>query len=176
MKYKLCICLLLIISCLSISCSNNINQSDSSADFGSSTSPTQGTSSFSTHIDNCKLIVNGKDIAAGNYVRINKEYAELPFTAIMEALGSKIIWLNQTNAIIIFRNESYILDTAQCTLIEAGGNINFLSAPPGGTQYYKTAEKELVLDDSTMNSAFYLMKADIDIKINYNDSIITINS
>ena len=42
--------------------------------------------------NNCRLIVKGKDITEGNYVRIIEEHqmAEIPLTAVMEALGAEV--------------------------------------------------------------------------------------
>ena len=176
MKNKLCVCLLLIIlSCLFISCSNNAAQNNTAANIMQTAPLSQGTFSVSTPRSNCMLIVNGKDITNGNYVRIDKEQTALPFTAIMEALGSRVTWLNQTTAIIIFRNKSYILNTSDCTLVETGGKTNFLSAPPGGIRHYKMEGNEFILDYCTMAGAFQLMKAEVEIKIDYDDNIITIN-
>jgi len=45
-----------------------------------------------TRVEDAKLIVKGKDITAGNHVKINFEYqlAEIPITALLKALGVKI--------------------------------------------------------------------------------------
>ena len=70
------------------------------------------------------LIVNGKDITAGHYVKINKtyRYAEVPFLAVLEALGAKIEQIDEINVKITIYNDKenlsdanikdiYILDT-----------------------------------------------------------------
>lgn len=69
---------------------------------------------------NCKLIVNGKDITSGNYVKLNYEYhyAELPLTLVMKALGAKVEWQSNTTAMITFGGKDYILDTTKDSLIE----------------------------------------------------------
>ena len=80
MKNKLCVCLLLIIlSCLFISCSNNAAQNNTAADIMQTAPLSQGTFSVSTLKSNCMLIVNGKDITNGNYIWIDKEQTTLPF-------------------------------------------------------------------------------------------------
>ena len=43
-----------------------------------------------------RLLVNGNDITIGNYVRLHEDHVDLPFIAIMEALGAKIVWKNET--------------------------------------------------------------------------------
>jgi len=125
-------------------------------------------------INNCILIVNKNDITSGNYVKLNQDYAELPFTAVMKALGAKVVWLNKTTANITYEDSIYILDTTECMLIKVGDNWNFLIPPPGGTRYYQVIEYELILDSVTMRSAFKLMGTNVKININYEEKIINI--
>lgn len=125
-------------------------------------------------MNNCILIVDGKDITSGNYVKLNQNYVELPFTAIMKTLGSKVVWKNETTAEIAYDGKDYILETTNCSFMEDGGNVNIISTPPGGKRHYQIIGNEFVLDNVTMHGAFQLMGTKLKICIDYENKIIDI--
>lgn len=186
MKKKLFVYLsLCIILCIAAGCTENKSSTlptDNSfmtpaTDGASTTSPTQSaitTNRGDDEVNDCKLMVNGKDITSGNYVKLNEYYADLPFTEVMEALGAKVEWQNKTTAKITYVGQDYILDTTKCSLIEVGGTFNIISTPPGSTRHYQVVGDEFILDNVTMKGAFQLMGTSIKININYDDKIVNI--
>lgn len=187
MKVKLftsllfCIILCMVSGCSkSISSSSQINDSSTTlaTDGVSTASPYQSEITSNTGDDkmnNCILIVNGKDITSGNYVKLNQNYAELPFTAVMKALGAEVVWRNKTTAEITYDGKNYILKTTDCSLIEVGGTMNVISTPPGAIRHYQVVVDEFVLDNVTMKGAFQLMETNLKINVNYEDRIVNIH-
>lgn len=179
MKPKYLVCLLLCTSlCITIGCTNNIHPT---ATINNASTPSLSSTQniLKTEgdiVSNCTLIVNGIDITSEHYVKINEDYAELPFIAIMDTLGAEIVWQNENTANITYNSKNYILKTNDCSFMEVGGQVNFLSTPPGGTRHYKTVEGEFILDSVTTSGAFQLMKANTKININYTDKVITIKN
>ena len=128
-------------------------------------------------VNNCKLIVKGKDITYQNHVKINHElrYVELPLTAVMKELGAEIKWLNGTTAKTTFKGKEYILNTIKCSFIEIGTTFNILGIAPGSkhSAYYQVVDNEFVIDSS---SALLLVNnlMGAKIKIDYDKAIVTI--
>ena len=123
---------------------------------------------------NGMLNVNGKDIISEN-VKIHKNYADLPFTDVLKALGFNVVWLNGNNAEIILNDKKYILNLAEVSFIEDGKNNNLILPPPGSRTYNcEVLEKELILDSVTVHSVMYLMKRKININIDHDKLIVYI--
>ena len=123
---------------------------------------------------NCRLVVNGEDITSGNYVMITQDDVYLPFTAILEALGAEVLWQSDTTAKISYDGKKYLLTTTDCSLIEEGGDFNFLLIPPGGIHRYWTIENEFVVDDTMMQSVFILMEKDIRVRFSSKEKVVNI--
>lgn len=184
---KLCIGLsfCVIIVCTVVGCTENISLSsstDNSSDVPTQSveSPSQPTPTSTGEIqmnNSYKLIVNGKDITAGVYININFEhrYVELPFTAVMQALGAEVEWQNQTTAKVSYSGKNYFLDTTKCSFVEDGKSLNLMSTPPGGIRRHQVVGDEFVLDDGTMSGVFQLMGVSIRINRNFDEKIITIS-
>ena len=124
-----------------------------------------------------KLIVNGKDITNGNHIKINYEYlyAELPFTAVVTALGAKVEWSSKTIATITFGGKDFILDTAKVSFTEVGGGPNAFIIPPGTAHgiHSQIIGDEFVIDsDSARGLIVNMMGAKID--IDYERAIVKI--
>ncbi len=123
---------------------------------------------------NCRLVVNGKDITSENYVMLTQDDVYLPFTAILEALGAELLWQSDTTAKISFDGKKYLLTTTDCSLIEEGGDFNFLLIPPGGIHRYWTIENEFIVDDTMMQSVFILMEKDIRVRFSSKEKVVNI--
>ncbi|MBQ9106309.1 MAG: hypothetical protein IJY56_00295 [Clostridia bacterium] len=81
----------------------NAISSDVSTDSGSSDVADDG---------QCRLIVNGKDITEGNYVKMFAEYRQehLPVLAIAKELGAQIEWQSETQVTLSYNGKSHTLD------------------------------------------------------------------
>ena len=129
------------------------------------------------NINDYTLIVLGQDITKGNYVNFHEKprYAELPFTAVMKALGAKVEQKNENMIEIVFDSKTYVLDTKSVTLVKAGSNNNCIIPAPGSKVYYQIVENELVIDDITFNTIAMMMGINLKIDVNYQQSIVEIN-
>lgn len=125
---------------------------------------------------NCKLVVNGRDITAESYVRIDyeKHYAEIPFIAVVTNLGAEFKWKNSKVAIITLNNKEYILNLNKKSLITNGSTFNIIDLPPGTKHgaFFKKFDDEIVIDSDSIAHFIYLIGARI--MVNYDTSIISI--
>ena len=129
------------------------------------------------NINDYTLIVLGQDITKGNYVNFHEKprYAELPFTAVMKALGANVEQKNENMIEIVFDSKTYVLDTKSVTLVKAGSNNNCIIPAPGSKVYYQIVENELVIDDITFNTIAMMMGIKLKIDVNYQQNIVEIN-
>ena len=143
---------------------------------GNTSQPTTPNTEEGKATNNCKLIVNGEDISSEVYVNIHfeKRYADIPFIAVMRALGGEVEWISPSTAKVIFNGKNYSLNTTECLFVEEGKSLNLMSTPPGGTRHYQVIGDEFILDDGTMSGAFQLMGFDIKIDRNFEEKIISI--
>lgn len=113
------------------------------------------------------LIVNGNDLSYVNYVSLNyeKQYAELPLTAIMEALGANVEWVSEKNVSIVFNNTKYVLNPKKKTLKKEGDSFNIIALPPGTKHggYYQIRDKEFIVDSDSARHFIYMTGAKITI-------------
>lgn len=129
------------------------------------------------------LLVNGKNIAPENYVKFYeiKDYALLPFNAILEELGAVTQWQTDTTAIITLNGKTYNLDTEKCTLTEEGTDNNLLVplvAPgnklPVDIPMYMMYDGEFILDNYTTQGALAKLGFNYVVSVNYNTETVTI--
>lgn len=120
-----------------------------------------------------RLIVNGKDITDGNYVRINKTsgYAELPVIAVFKALGydAEMQYDQNTDsyAVIVEDNTEFL--NTQC---------NDFGFPPGvgDTDYVRRImDNEIVIDSDAIDTVMYWGYS-TEIDIDYDSNTVYINS
>jgi hypothetical protein len=118
--------------------------------------------------NNCKLIVRGKDMPSGIYVKINYERrdAEIPITAIMKELGAKVEWQDKTKVKIAFGDHDRILDTAQQDF--------GLPRPPGSTHYFRQVIGNEVIIDSTSATGLIVYWMGAKISIDYDKNFVSI--
>lgn len=130
-----------------------------------------------------KLFVNGKDIAPDNYVKFYeiKNYAFVPFTAILKEYGATVKWTSESDAIITLNGKNYILDAEKCTLKEENGTENLLIpyfAP--GTESEKDAplytryKDDFIVDNYTLQGALKELGFSYTVDVNYKTETITI--
>ena len=146
------------------------------------------------------LNVNGKDIASKN-VTIRKEkfsnsvlpfpnsfiakiselfskgyyyHTDLPLTEVLKGLGMNVEWIDNNIANITLNEKNYVLDLEEVSLIETGEKFNLISSTDGGRRAYKVLDKELILDDNTIKNALYLIGEMIDVRIDFDESVVYI--
>ena len=148
----LVVILFLITSCSIKEHNHSINNTDTESDHSINDTDTETDHSKEndTLRNNCKLIVNGKDISDKNYVRIdlqNRE-AELPLTAILKEFGAEINWKDSKTVEITYEEENLILGE--------GFEDLGLPIPPGTTNAVrKIIDNELIVDSTSAQDIFF---------------------
>jgi len=127
---------------------------------------------------NGTLIVNNKEITSEN-IKIHRslqiDYAELPLTEVLNALGFDIEWLDNNTAKMVYNDEKYILNLAEVSFIKESENFNLIRIPPGSRiYYYKALDRELILDSDTIYWLMSDAKRRIKINIDHDKSVIYI--
>lgn len=127
---------------------------------------------------NCRLIVNGADITENNYVYINHEEknAELPVSAIVEALGGSISWspcqpypLKDRCIWEITLNDG----VASYDTSKSDFGIGYLTDVAGLTR--KAFPNEIIVDAETLDTFFY-HAFDVQIIVDYKNAVVYVNS
>ena len=123
--------------------------------------------------EKARLIVNGKDITEGNYVRINHtaKYAELPIAVVLKELGYEVEVKHDQNtdsyAVIIDDNTKF-LDTQY---EDYGFPIGY-----GDTDYVRRiVDDEIIVDSDAIFTVMYWGYF-AEIEINYNTNTVYVNS
>lgn len=130
----------------------------------STTSPT--TRKVKEWQNNCRLIVNGKDITSENYVHLVEEYqeVEIPVTAVMKELGAEVEWKGK-KVTITHNGYQRVIDTTQ----QAFG----MPRPPCSAYCCrKMIDGEVVIDSVSAGGMIRWMGAQI--SINVDEKIIEI--
>lgn len=122
-------------------------------------------------INNCKLIVNGKDITDDVYVMIDydTETVELPFLAIIEELGAEVEWKNNDVVIVTYNGMSQEIDTKD-------SDFGIAFPPGGGNSKYvrKIVNEDLIIDHISVISALkFTFNASV--TIDYDEAVIIID-
>ena len=127
--------------------------------------------------NNCRLLLNGKEIGNDCYVNINFEqrYAELPLIKILTEMGASVVWQDKFVVLINMNNNEYILNVNDCTLKKSDTESNYLALAPGANHEMicKTVSGEFICDSDT---SIYFIVYEIGAKMNidYDNAIITI--
>ncbi|MBR6563609.1 MAG: hypothetical protein IKK70_06710 [Clostridia bacterium] len=121
----------------------------------------------------CKLIVNGKDITEGSGVKMYSDRVELPFVAIMEALGREFEWENDKKAVI--KNDVFVLhvDTGELLLQGLASSPNFFDVFDDKPLEYTAMDKEILIDET--NAGAFFSEEGILLEINYEEMVIRIS-
>lgn len=119
------------------------------------------------HSVDAQLIVNGKDITKGNYVKIHPHYAELPLVAILRELGATVNWKGQKTAEIILNKKTFVLDTEKRLLTEKldGREIPHILVAPGRLGFSQDAVDEFILDDISVDTCLLYMNLDVTVTV-----------
>lgn len=169
MKKWMCILLALAMCFVATSCGKN----DTGAKDTSSTSQ-EATQNIRADY---KLIVNGKDIAAGTAFSINheKQYAEIPLTAALKALGCQVEWVNEKSVEIRYNDTVYVLNPSEQTLVKSGDSFNFIAVAPGAAHglYCETLDREFIIDSDSVS--YFLSQLGAQITIDYENNTVKID-
>lgn len=115
-----------------------------------------------------KLVVNGKDITAGNYVKINEGYsnASIPLTAVLTELG--IDWKWETDKILRIGSGEYVrrLDLTDPT-------FGWLIPPGTLGSVREVMDGEVIIDEQALNIYFFRAQ-NISISTDYETNTIRI--
>lgn len=121
----------------------------------------------------CRLIVNGKDITEGNYVLIDHiaKHAELPVTAIFNELGynAEMKYREETDSYIVTINQDDVF-------VDTQYDDYGLSLCAGDTDYVRSIiENEIIVDsDSIFTIMYWAYNAEI--KIDYATNTVYVDS
>lgn len=119
--------------------------------------------------DNCRLVVNGKDISDGLYVKMKAKYnnTEIPLLAVLKELGAQVQWKDTSVVTVQFKDSAFEIDTEK----EQFGIL----IPPGTRQAVrKVVEKEIIIDSNSVEG-FLLYNTGAVISIDYEKAIISID-
>ena len=121
-------------------------------------------------VNNCKLLVNGKDITNGKNVKINYEYqnTELPLLAILKELGADVQWEDNSRVIVTFEKIKVDIDT---TKDDFG-----IPIPPGTSNAIRYIINNELQIDGTSVQGLLLNIFRTTINVDYEAGIIYINS
>ena len=123
-----------------------------------------------------KLIVGGNEITSEHPIKMyvdERRYAEVPFVAVMQELGAEFEWQSESVAKMSFREMSFVLDVTKCNLVTEGQEINLINPPPGGTRYYTSLKKELIIDNRTAKGFFD--QVGITLEMDYDNRVVNID-
>lgn len=119
--------------------------------------------------DNCRLVVNGKDISDSLHIKMKAQYnnTEIPLLAILKELGAQVQWKDSAVVIVQFKDSAFEIDTEK----EQFGIL----IPPGTRQAVrKVVEKEIIIDSNSVEG-FLLYNTGAVISIDYEKAIISID-
>ena len=111
---------------------------------------------------NGTLVVNNGTAITENVVihfKENSNYADLPFTEVLKALGFNVEWMNDNVADMTYNDIKLRLDLEEASLTKEGFNSNLIIPPPGSRTFnYKVLDNELILDSNTIHSILYTIR------------------
>jgi len=97
-----------------------------------------------------RLLFNLKEIKTENHAVLYHNYGEVPFCAVLTAMGAKFEWKNDTQSEVLFRDEMYVLDLEEKSFYKKGEVQNFIRCLDGGKTYIYPLEKELMVDTTVL--------------------------
>ena len=114
------------------------------------TDPTT-TTDPSLYENNAKVYVKGVELfSERNYFNEELYVYELPFLAILKALGSTVDWQNDENVVIVYEDITYILNPTDGTIIRDDVDVDerysLFIEPPGGGRRFFVLDQEFYID------------------------------
>ena len=119
--------------------------------------------------DNCRLVVNGKDISDGLHIKMKAKYCntEIPLLAVLKELGAQVQWKDSSVVTAQFKGSTFEIDTSK----EYFGIL----IPPGTRQAVrKVVDQEIIIDSNSVES-FLFSKTGAYISVDYDKAIIFID-
>ena len=123
------------------------------------------------------LQINGETIE-GITVIAHQYWAELPLLVAFKQLGGEIAWGSNHIANVTYNEKQYVLSLADETSFKQLGTDDDLLIPtPGGGMFVCEAiTKDVVLDDTTLRCVFCWSGTHLNIDIDYENAIVSIQS
>lgn len=169
MKKMICFFLSLVVCFFVSACDkNNTNTKDTSLGSREETQNVHGS---------YKLIVNGKEIESDIALSINheKQYAEIPLIATLNALGCQVEWVNEKRVEIRYNDTVYVLNPSAQTLVKSGDSFNMIAVAPGATHglYCEILDREFIIDSDSVS--YFLSQLGAQITIDYENDTVKID-
>ncbi len=132
-------------------------------------------------IDNGVLIINGRVLESTNVTIYDGYDAKLPLLEVISNIGFQIEWADTTIANVTFEDRTFVIDLIEKSFIENGGKFgetfNYLTCPPGGSNYIcELYENEIYLDRCTFYAAMRMIGLNIRIDVDYYDATVVIET
>ncbi len=114
-----------------------------------------------------KLIVDAKPIDSEYVVIYSENEFELPLVASLRSIGCHIQWTDEKSAIVTWEGQDYALNISEeeKSFAKIGDNtVNYLLPAPGSKNYYfKSIEKDIIIDDGTFDLIMHMMEIEANI-------------
>lgn len=111
---------------------------------------------------NGKLIIRGKEVFCKITPKLYYNYADLPFTDVMLALGAEITEQSKDEMTIRFNGDTYDLDIAKTTLYKSKNKtLNLFYQMDGGCTFIYAVDTELMVDSLTLSCVLSTMGENI---------------
>lgn len=181
MKRNIGICLLLCFAlCFTAGCAEKVNEPSATENPQSPNlkENTAGELSGET-ADRLQLIVKGKYLTEVPYHIASDEaypdnYAYIPFTATMRALGAAFDWQSDTTAKMKYNGETYIFDTENAILCKKGTDINLITPVSGGKMHYEGVGEDFAVDSNTFEGFFMLEHFAVRVIVNLDSKTVNV--
>lgn len=123
------------------------------------------------------LQINGEAIE-GTTVTAHRDWAELPLLVVFNQLGAEIAWDTDDIANVTYNEQQYVLSLADEPSFKQLGTDDdrFIPAPGSGMFVCEAITKDVVLDDTTLRWVFRWSGTHLNIDIDYENAIVSIQS
>ena len=122
------------------------------------------------------LIVKGKRVTSEYQASLYFKHAHIPFITVLQELGAKIDWKTETYAEIEYNLMDYFLDLTVPNFYMSGKeNENLLYKIDGSPVCLYAYDKELMVDDITLQYVLQCMGEKVTVKLNENNLTVKVN-
>lgn len=120
--------------------------------------------------------MNGKLLNSRSKAIASAEGVALPVISCFEYFGASIVWNSDTEANIIYNNDSYILNTGKMTFSKSDVPYsNYLYGRYGGNYLLYEQNKEIFLDVNTFIDFFERFGICVDVNVDEEKGVVYIN-